>query len=111
MEGMDIQSCVWARVVYGLTFATYIQRLPEVIKRVNGSPLGCALLPHNPFNINRETMEEEINRLQAEFGIGGATSGFGTLSHGSGTVRRRPVPNRKSPRSRRYRVSSPSRNF
>ena len=45
---------------YGLAFATDLQRLREVIKRVNRSPLGCGALAGNPFNIDREAMAMEL---------------------------------------------------
>lgn len=45
---------------YGLAFATDLQRLREVIKRVNRSPLGCGALAGNPFNIDREAMAKEL---------------------------------------------------
>ncbi|KAI9888802.1 MAG: argininosuccinate lyase [Vezdaea aestivalis] len=45
---------------YGMAFATDLQRLREVIKRVNLSPLGCGALAGNPFNIDREGMAKEL---------------------------------------------------
>ncbi|KAI9716002.1 MAG: hypothetical protein M1812_005636 [Candelaria pacifica] len=45
---------------YGLAFATDLQRLREVIPRVNKSPLGCGALAGNPFNIDREAMAKEL---------------------------------------------------
>ncbi|ESZ97097.1 argininosuccinate lyase [Sclerotinia borealis F-4128] len=45
---------------YGLAFSTDLQRLREVIKRVNRSPLGCGALAGNPFNIDREAMAKEL---------------------------------------------------
>jgi argininosuccinate lyase len=45
---------------YGLAFASDLERLREVIKRVNRSPLGCGALAGNPFGIDREMMAEEL---------------------------------------------------
>lgn len=45
---------------YGLTFATDLQRLREVVKRVNRCPLGCGALAGNPFGINREALAKEL---------------------------------------------------
>ncbi|KAK5157601.1 hypothetical protein LTR04_005426, partial [Oleoguttula sp. CCFEE 6159] len=45
---------------YGLAFATDLQRLREVVKRVNRSPLGCGALAGNPFNIDRDAMAKEL---------------------------------------------------
>lgn len=39
---------------YGMAFATDLQKLREVMKRVNRSPLGCGALAGNPFGIDRE---------------------------------------------------------
>ncbi|CAK7566991.1 MAG: argininosuccinate lyase [Sporothrix epigloea] len=45
---------------YGLAFASDLERLREVIKRVNRSPLGCGALAGNPFGIDREAMAREL---------------------------------------------------
>ncbi len=45
---------------YGMAFATDLERLREVIKRVNRSPLGCGALAGNPFGIDREAMAKEL---------------------------------------------------
>ncbi|KAK3385619.1 argininosuccinate lyase [Podospora didyma] len=45
---------------YGFAFASDLERLGEVIKRVNRSALGCGALAGNPFNIDREMMSEEL---------------------------------------------------
>ncbi|CAI4219713.1 unnamed protein product [Parascedosporium putredinis] len=45
---------------YGFQFASDLERLREVIKRVNRSPLGLGALAGNPFNIDREMMAEEL---------------------------------------------------
>lgn len=45
---------------YGTAFATDLQKLREVIKRVNRSPLGCGALAGNPFGIDREAMAKEL---------------------------------------------------
>jgi argininosuccinate lyase len=45
---------------YGMAFASDLERLKEVIARVNQSPLGCGALAGNPFNIDREAMAKEL---------------------------------------------------
>ena len=45
---------------YGMAFATDLEKLREVIKRVNRSPLGCGALAGNPFGIDREAMAKEL---------------------------------------------------
>ena len=45
---------------YGMAFASDLERLREVISRVNLSPLGCGALAGNPFNIDRQMMAEEL---------------------------------------------------
>lgn len=45
---------------YGLAFASDLQRLREVITRVNRSPLGCGALAGNPFGIDRDSMAKEL---------------------------------------------------
>lgn len=45
---------------YGMAFATDLQRLREVYKRVNRSPLGCGALAGNPFGIDRDAIAQEL---------------------------------------------------
>ena len=45
---------------YAMTFASDLERLSEVIKRVNKSPLGCGALAGNPFGVDREAMAREL---------------------------------------------------
>lgn len=45
---------------YGFAFANDLERLREVIKRINRSPLGCGALAGNPFGIDRDMMAEEL---------------------------------------------------
>jgi len=45
---------------YGLTFATDLQRLKEVMKRVNRCPLGCGALAGNPFGVDRDLIAQEL---------------------------------------------------
>ena len=45
---------------YGMAFATDLQRLREMMKRINRSPLGCGALAGNPFGIDREAMAREL---------------------------------------------------
>lgn len=47
-------------LAHGAAFATDLQRLREVIKRVNRSPLGCGALAGNPFGIDREAIAKEL---------------------------------------------------
>lgn len=52
----------WAHwmLQYGLAFATDLQRLREVVRRVNRCPLGCGALAGNPFGIDREAIAKEL---------------------------------------------------
>ncbi|KAG9242610.1 argininosuccinate lyase-like protein [Calycina marina] len=45
---------------YGMAFSDDLERLREVVVRVNQSPLGCGALAGNPFNIDREGMAKEL---------------------------------------------------
>lgn len=45
---------------YGFAFASDLERLREVIRRVNRSALGCGALAGNPFGIDREMMSKEL---------------------------------------------------
>ncbi|OGE54449.1 hypothetical protein PENARI_c006G06869 [Penicillium arizonense] len=45
---------------HATAFASELQRLREVIRRVNRSPLGTGALAGNPFNIDREAMAKEL---------------------------------------------------
>lgn len=45
---------------YAFAFASDLERLKEVIKRVNKSPLGCGALAGNPFGVDREAMAKEL---------------------------------------------------
>ncbi len=45
---------------YGAAFATDLERLREVIKRVNRSPLGSGALVGNPFGIDRDAIAKEL---------------------------------------------------
>ena len=45
---------------YGTAFASDLERLREVIKRVNRSPLGCGALAGNPFGVDRDAMAKEL---------------------------------------------------
>jgi argininosuccinate lyase len=45
---------------YGMAFLTDLQRLREVIVRVNRSPLGCGALAGNPFGVDREAIAKEL---------------------------------------------------
>ncbi|KAL6853273.1 argininosuccinate lyase [Trichoderma novae-zelandiae] len=45
---------------YGFAFASDLDRLREVIKRVNRNPLGCGALAGNPFGIDRDMIIKEL---------------------------------------------------
>ncbi|KKY37963.1 putative argininosuccinate lyase [Diaporthe ampelina] len=45
---------------YGFAFANDLERLREIRKWVNRSPLGCGALAGNPFGIEREMMAKEL---------------------------------------------------
>lgn len=45
---------------HATAFASELERLREVIARVNRSPLGCGALAGNPFKIDREAMAKEL---------------------------------------------------
>ena len=45
---------------YALAFASDLERLDEVIKRINKSPLGCGALAGNPFGVDRDAIAEEL---------------------------------------------------
>jgi argininosuccinate lyase len=72
---------------HATAFASELERLREVIKRVNRSPLGCGALAGNPFNIDRHAMAKELgfeglltNSLNA---VGDRDFVFETLQWGS----------------------------
>ncbi|KAJ5726347.1 Argininosuccinate lyase [Penicillium malachiteum] len=52
----------WAHwmLSHATAFASELQRLREVIRRVNRSPLGCGALAGNSFRIDREMMAKEL---------------------------------------------------
>jgi argininosuccinate lyase len=45
---------------YGTFFSTDLERLRQVIKRVNRSPLGAGAIVGHPFGIDREAMAKEL---------------------------------------------------
>jgi argininosuccinate lyase len=45
---------------YGVAFSNDLERLREVIRRVNRSPLGCGALAGNAFSIDRVVMAKEL---------------------------------------------------
>lgn len=45
---------------FALAFASDLERLREVIRRVNKSPLGCGALAGNPFGIDRDAIAKEL---------------------------------------------------
>ncbi|KAJ8117326.1 hypothetical protein OPT61_g1448 [Boeremia exigua] len=79
----------WSHFILGhaTAFSQELERLREVIKRVNRSPLGCGALAGNPFNIDRDAMAKELgfegilpNSLNA---VGDRDFVFETLQWGS----------------------------
>ena len=47
-------------ILYALGFSNDLERLQEVSKRVNRSPLGLGALAGNPFGINRDKMAKGL---------------------------------------------------
>ncbi|KAL9092822.1 MAG: hypothetical protein Q9165_004240 [Trypethelium subeluteriae] len=45
---------------YGFPFASDLERLREVRKRVNRCPLGCGALAGNPFGVDRDAIAREL---------------------------------------------------
>lgn len=45
---------------HGLAFASDLERLREVIRRINRSPYGCGALAGKPFGIDRDAMAAEL---------------------------------------------------
>jgi argininosuccinate lyase len=45
---------------YGKFLSTDLERLRQVIKRVNKSPLGAGVIVGHPFGVDREAMAEEL---------------------------------------------------
>jgi argininosuccinate lyase len=52
----------WSHILlsHALAFASDLEHLREVSKRVNRSPLGCGALAGNPFGIDRDMMAAEL---------------------------------------------------
>ncbi|KAF1813092.1 putative argininosuccinate lyase [Eremomyces bilateralis CBS 781.70] len=58
-RGQPVRWSHWL-MSYGSFFSTDLERLREVLKRVNRSPLGCGALAGNAFNIDRDAMAKEL---------------------------------------------------
>jgi argininosuccinate lyase len=58
-RGQPVRWSHWL-LSYGSLLASDLERLREVTKRVNRSPLGCGALSGNAFNIDREAMANEL---------------------------------------------------
>lgn len=58
-RGQPIRWSHWL-LSYGTAFLNDLERLREVIKHVNRSPLGCGALSGNAFAIDREAMAKEL---------------------------------------------------
>lgn len=66
---------------YGFQFASDLERLREVIARVNRSPLGCGALAGNPFGIDREAMAKELGFESLLWNSMGAVADRGIFSY------------------------------
>ncbi|KAK2746393.1 argininosuccinate lyase [Onygenales sp. PD_40] len=58
-RGQPVRWSHWL-LSYGTFFLNDLERLRDVIRHVNRSPLGCGALSGNAFNINREAMAKEL---------------------------------------------------
>ena len=58
-RGQPIRWSHWL-LSYGTFFLSDLERLREVIKRVNKSPLGCGALSGNAFKVDREAIAKEL---------------------------------------------------
>ncbi|KAK2741252.1 argininosuccinate lyase [Myotisia sp. PD_48] len=58
-RGQPVRWSHWM-LSYGTAFLGDLERLREVIKHVNRSPLGCGALSGNAFGIDREAMAKEL---------------------------------------------------
>ena len=58
-RGQPVRWSHWL-LSYGSAFSSDLERLREVIKRINRSPLGCGALSGNAFEIDREAMAAEL---------------------------------------------------
>lgn len=58
-RGQPVRWSHWL-LSYGSFFSDDLERLREVLKRVNRSPLGCGALAGNAFGINRDAMAAEL---------------------------------------------------
>ncbi|RFN46233.1 argininosuccinate lyase [Fusarium flagelliforme] len=56
---MPVKFSQWL-LSYGFSFASDLERLREVLKRVNKSPLGAGALAGNAFGIDRQMMAKEL---------------------------------------------------
>ncbi|KAI7769817.1 hypothetical protein ACKAV7_008092 [Fusarium commune] len=56
---MPVKFSQWL-LSYGFSFASDLERLREVLKRVNRSPLGVGALAGNAFGIDRQMMAKEL---------------------------------------------------
>lgn len=56
------QPILWSHwlLSYGLAFAADLERLRELIRRVNRNPLGCGALAGNPFGLDRDMITDEL---------------------------------------------------
>ncbi|KAJ0328240.1 hypothetical protein COL922a_013268 [Colletotrichum nupharicola] len=57
-----VQPVRWSHWILSqaVVFADDLERLREIIKRVNRNPLGCGALTGNPFNVDREAISKEL---------------------------------------------------
>ncbi|KAF5502213.1 Argininosuccinate lyase [Colletotrichum aenigma] len=77
-----VQPVRWSHwmLSHAVVFADDLERLHEIIKRVNRNPLGCGALAGNPFNVDREAISKELGfeRLLWNSMAGVADRGFVT---------------------------------
>ncbi|GAW15876.1 hypothetical protein ANO14919_052980 [Xylariales sp. No.14919] len=61
-QGQRAQPVRWGHMLlpHALIFASNLERLGEVVKRVNRSPLGCGTLAGNPSGLDRDMMASEL---------------------------------------------------
>ncbi|KAF4922988.1 putative argininosuccinate lyase [Colletotrichum viniferum] len=77
-----VQPVRWSHwmLSHAVVFADDLERLHEIIKRVNRNRLGCGALAGNPFNVDREAISKELGfeRLLWNSMAGIADRGFVT---------------------------------
>ena len=61
-DGQRAQPIRWAHLLcsYATFLSQDLQRLEQLLARVNLLPLGCGALAGNPFNVDREFLQHEL---------------------------------------------------